>query len=769
MSTAELDQIVRGRIAQAQKQIERSVDLISQGNPLGAEDDPERLSGRLARKLKVSKSEARQISMGIQARSELPRTSREVIAERTLGGAEAIWGGTIDFVDVSFLERGTAAAKSVARVAYQNGRAQGTGFMVTDRLFLTNHHVIESAQQANQFKLEFSYERDLEGNARKTTVFRLDPTFFLTDSIDGLDFTLIGVGQQISGARGLPEFGWNTLSDASDKHALGEVANIIQHPDGRFKEVVLRENRLVSRLDFALHYIADTEPGSSGSPVFNNDWEVIALHHWGGPWRERPAGSGPGNREINEGIRISAIVEHLRTIEPGLPQNQRQLLAAILNRESVPGPVEVPTRREVDQPGPGPCRIEEDGRVTWQIPVEFSVRMPWLTPADAVPTPPPVPPQPGDVPPGNGSPPDSEASISPSPDYSGRSGYDPEFIDGFDVPLPRLSRNQEHDAARNQQARGRDNPYELKYHHFSIVMNGRRRLAFFAACNIDGANAKHVNRKTGAVSDLEPDDFRLEALQPEGAEASDKWYDEPRLDPEEFAGADVYASQVVPGHPNPRSRSRMLRMFQRGHLVRRMDPAWGSAHQARLADADTFHWTNCSPQVGFFNMGAAAPSTPNSEGGKLWRAAENYVLRNAVADQQKICCITGPVFDRHDRRFRGIRVPGQFWKVIVWADDGELQSIALLLDQRPVIDVWPEMLDDAVVLERPEAFGDADELKSVDDFLSTVKEIEDLTDLDFGGAVREADIRRGESRSRIRQLDDLPLRPRTRSRGSRGR
>jgi endonuclease G, mitochondrial len=70
-------------------------------------------------------------------------------------------------------------------------------------------------------------------------------------------------------------------------HSLGEVANIVQHPDGRLKEVVLRENRLVARLDTVLHYVADTEPGSSGSPVFNNQWQAIALHHWGGPWRQK--------------------------------------------------------------------------------------------------------------------------------------------------------------------------------------------------------------------------------------------------------------------------------------------------------------------------------------------------------------------------------------------------------------------------------------------------------------------------------------------------
>ena len=99
---------------------------------------------------------------------------------------------------------------------------------------------------------------------------------------------MIAIGKRRSGQRALTEFGFLSLSDASDKHMLGEIANVVQHPDGRFKELVLRENHLVARDETlsVLHYVADTEQGSSGSPVFNNEWEPIALHHWGGPWHE---------------------------------------------------------------------------------------------------------------------------------------------------------------------------------------------------------------------------------------------------------------------------------------------------------------------------------------------------------------------------------------------------------------------------------------------------------------------------------------------------
>jgi endonuclease/exonuclease/phosphatase family metal-dependent hydrolase len=65
-------------------------------------------------------------------------------------------------------------------------------------------------------------------------------------------------------------------------------------------------------MDKVLRYRTDTEPGSSGSPVFNNDWQLVALHHAG--YRE------DGGTAVNEGIRISAIVAHLmrRSREPAL-------------------------------------------------------------------------------------------------------------------------------------------------------------------------------------------------------------------------------------------------------------------------------------------------------------------------------------------------------------------------------------------------------------------------------------------------------------------
>ena len=743
MKNQDLERIARARIARARKSIDRSLQCIDQGNPLAAEVDPERLRKRLQTKAALSREEAEGIALGIRAFARASATDRPKLTGQK--GPEAIWGRTIDFVGIAFLERGAAAARSVARVAFLDGRAQGSGVMVSDRLFLTNHHVIESAAAAGQFCVEFDYELDPTDRPRGATRFALDPqTFFLSDPVSGLDYTLIALGKKIAGPRRLEDFGWCALSGAQDKHALGEVANVVQHPDGRYKEVVLRENQLVARLDYVLHYTADTEPGSSGSPVFNNEWQMIALHHWGGPWRQKVGANGrPLNQDINEGIRASAIVTDLVSKSSRLGDNQRPFLDRVVRLGEAGQP-----QRPQDGPASdtdGTTRVDSDGRVSWRIPIELSVRLPALS--DSRPS------AGASVPSvslqGRGG----EARLRPTTEYADRSGYKPRFIEGFRIEMPRLSQAQKADAARNLQADAGDDPFELKYHHFSIVMNERRRLAFFTACNIDGSKAKHVDRDSGDVSALEPDDPRLESLDAAGAEASDRWYDDERLAESDYAGADVYEKQVVAGFPNTRSMARTLRMFQRGHLVRRMDPAWGTNKQALLADADTFHWTNCSPQVGFFNMGRAPANTPNSGGGLLWRALENYVLRNAVAENARVSCFTGPVFTNQDREFRGIRVPGRFWKVVVWAENGELRSLAMIADQRPVIRVWPEALEEA----GSEAYGDPNELALVEDFLTTVDEIERLTRLDFGKDVRAADINVSGERIKVKAFDEIPL------------
>jgi len=118
----------RLRIKQQGDQIKHSLDAIGAGRPGDAEPEMGRRSAVLQRRIGLGADEAMREAPG--------------------SGAEKVWGKTIDFVDVAFLQRGSYAARAVARVVTRDGQGIGTGFMISPTLFLTNNHVIGSKADA---------------------------------------------------------------------------------------------------------------------------------------------------------------------------------------------------------------------------------------------------------------------------------------------------------------------------------------------------------------------------------------------------------------------------------------------------------------------------------------------------------------------------------------------------------------------------------------------------------------------------------------------
>ena len=76
----------------------------------------------------------------------------------------------------------------------------------------------------------------------------------------------------------LKTYGFNKLSSTKDKVLIGEPVSIIQHPQGAPKMIAIRENKIVDIQSPFIHYTTDTQQGSSGSLVVNDQWEVVALH-----------------------------------------------------------------------------------------------------------------------------------------------------------------------------------------------------------------------------------------------------------------------------------------------------------------------------------------------------------------------------------------------------------------------------------------------------------------------------------------------------------
>jgi endonuclease G len=770
-SPPRIAQAARERVKESMLEIRNSVAAIADGRPGEAEP------------VKIRREQVYQARTGVT----LEEAHRAVA--KASEGAERRFGDTVDFVDVVFFERGRRAAHSVARIITRDGAALGTGFMISPRLLITNNHVIGSKTEADGLLAEFDYERDVAGAAVKVSRFVFDhKSCFLTNVQDDLDYTVIALGARSMGDKDLTSFGYIPVSNANNKHQLGDFVNIIQHPDGRMKEAVLRENRLVARNGNTIHYLADTEPGSSGSPVLNVQFALVALHHWGTPHRELTDENGkPIDKSVNEGIRASAIYGDLTTRMTGLEPGPRGLIdqALKLGLDSSPtGPAARESAAANAGSGIGstgaPARIEDDGTAVWNIPLTIAIRVGGqpatthaarVTPAISATTETAVPTAGG------------ERKLELDTDYSDRDGYNPGFLGSVIVPLPKLSTAQKRLAAKNTKARAGDDPYELKYHHYSVVMNGKRRLAFVSAVNIDGAKSKDYNRTTGVMTDPFDDEDG-------GHEASELWFQEDRIPDTQQTPRDFYQGQTTfdaQGNQiidKKTGQQHLARMFQQGHLTRRQDPLWGDDEDLiRFANADTFHVTNCTPQVGFFNMGigrkakeslgAAEASTKSKKkatkstkkkahaGGQLyWRALEDYVLTNARADRQKVSVFTGPIFDedndfdwsRNRPDMKGFKAPREFWKLILRIDDGALQATALVADQAPLIDYLPEFI------MRGEAAIQALPYEKVAKYHVSVAELERRTGFAFGDAVSKADTfvpkGNGEAR-RLRRVDTL--------------
>jgi hypothetical protein len=102
----------------------------------------------------------------------------------------------------------------------------------------------------------------------------------------------------------------NLLKLLQDKAVNGDPVNIVQHPKGRFKEVVLSDNRVRELKENFIFYEADTDFSSSGSPVFNQQWQLVGLHIGAVAGAEEQK-SNSTEVKMQVGVRTSKIVEFL--------------------------------------------------------------------------------------------------------------------------------------------------------------------------------------------------------------------------------------------------------------------------------------------------------------------------------------------------------------------------------------------------------------------------------------------------------------------------
>jgi endonuclease G len=374
----------------------------------------------------------------------------------------------------------------------------------------------------------------------------------------------------------------------------------------------------------ALTHDSSTLGGNSGSLVLDvQSGEIVALHFAG------------RYLKANYGVPAAELARDGRVVDAGVH------FAGPTRRGSTPWEgywTDIESNVAAVRGGDEPADTRAQ---TWTIPLEIQIRLgrdggPSIqvglpTPATAAGT---------------------EAMVEPihDTDLGSRSGYDDNFL-GIEVPLPTPT---DESLCAPVQGGG----HVLPYHHFSIAMHRRRRLALFTASNIDMA---------AAVRRPEPDrDYTRRGLTGLGPNDQEKWFVDPRIKPEHQL-SDVFFNKD-------------RQAFDKGHLVRREDVAWGKTYEAlRAANGDTYHMTNCSPQVADFNR--------SGSGDDNWGDLENEILRQAGTE--RLSLFAGPVLAQDDPSFLGfdsagavaVQIPSAYWKVVVARTEAGLQSFGFLLQQ----------------------------------------------------------------------------------------
>ena len=632
--------------------------------------------------------------------------------------------GSNDMRDINYLEVAVAVARAVCRIRI--GSAAGTGMLVGPRLLLTNNHVLRSVDDAMAAEAQFDYQENVSGDLLPVQAYRFDPKhFFFTDKV--LDFTIVGVSEMSAKGQPISRYPWRKFIPTLGKAEKGNPLNIIQHPRGGLKQIALRNNEIIEipsgKPDF-LYYTTDTEPGSSGSPCFNDQWELIGLHHSGvpqmagdqilkkdgTPWNEDNDDPALIDWIANEGARVSAIVGALQAAS--LKSEARDVIDSALS-DTQPNPVEL-ARTTVPpltspQVNPGGAAVSNAGSISFSVPLTITVSL-GDSAAPSVAT---IPAKPTELPKTDTVTDVEDVAVEKlvvDPDWSTRQGYDEDFLD-IKVPLPMLSDEVKANSVEvPAQFRVNGDKFVLAYHHYSLVMNRKRRFAWYSAANIDGKRRPTLPKRKG-----------------------DRWNIDQRIDspdaPRFQCGEDLYSAEKT----------------DRGHLTRYLDVAWGTKDEALKALADTFHFSNCCLQLSNFNQTTAR-----------WQGIEQFLLeRKAKKDKIRISVITGPIFKASDPKYQNesmsapVRIPLEFWKVCALVrEDDTLSATAFILSQ-----------DDITSLPGFEAFLDVKEVQT------TIRDVEKRTGLTFpvlrdndhlaeGGAPGTLEIE-GQTVIPLRSYDDI--------------
>jgi len=226
--------------------------------------------------------------------------------------------------------------RCVCRIRYlgPNGWIAGTGFLVGPDVVLTNHHVmkdvIENPALVADVELLFDYAVDAAGVELGGTRKQLAPADWLLDSsphaatdtqasatppptdADELDHALVRLSEPIGntgGGWGADPRRWIALPVVFPNLVADAPLNIVQHPEADRVKVAIEPVSIlqVNASGTRVRHRTPTLGGSSGSPCFDGDWRLVALHHAGDPNFDRLA-------LYNQAIPIKALIDRMTRI-----------------------------------------------------------------------------------------------------------------------------------------------------------------------------------------------------------------------------------------------------------------------------------------------------------------------------------------------------------------------------------------------------------------------------------------------------------------------
>src|ERR1017187_3855134 len=535
----------------------------------------------------------------------------------------------------------------------------GTAFVVGKELMMTNRHVAEVFSRGlgvnilytpGDAQIGFTHEANEAKNVVQLTVTKVEMIHPFWDMallrVEGLaqePLTLCADATSDLIGHDVAVVGYPALDPRNDfalqNQVFGGTFNVKRLQPGTLRPRT--KIRSFENMVDAVTHDASTLGGDSGAAVLDiRTGHVVALHFGGEYLRANYAVS------MYDIARDSKLANQLK-FEPSVAPTKDY--DAAWQRANGGGVITLSMKTSHDSPSAPPLpsqsrsvtkavTSENSPSLSFTLPIQFTITAGQLLSATPEPSTSPFVTTELDK--------AADEGVVIDQDYSDRPGYDSDFLDGFNVPLPVLSTTMKKATVEVPiEHRKHEDPYELTYFHYSVYMNQSRRTAWFSAANVDGKLRPPIGKREG-----------------------DRWYVDTRI---------------------PKTAQLTQKAFEhgidRGHLTRREDTAWGTSVASALkANNDTFHFTNCSLQASMFNRGK-----------DRWQGLEQFLLeQHAKKDKRRMTVITGPLFAANDPVYRNdqmdysVRCPLQFWKVCVLVrEDGSAAATGFLLGQNEITDL----------------------------------------------------------------------------------